>query len=117
MANFRYTLDQNGFVVACGYGSYENTVSVDDPFFEFEIIYWRKNIVTGEWIFLPDVTPVDRTINRVEYDWKENTVSIYLNDIYRTEPYIFTTIQNMSEQDCIDLINKYTDDQLKNYDL
>ena len=72
---------------------------------------------TGEWIYLPDVTPVDRTINRVEYDWCENIVSIFLNDIYRTAPYIFPTVENMSEQDCIDLINKYTDEQLKNYDL
>lgn len=100
MANFRYTLDQNGFVVACGYGSYENTVSVDDPFFEFEIIYWRKNIVTGEWIYLPDVTPVNKTITEVRYDWPAEKVYITIADQFRPGPYEFDCTRTWTVADC-----------------
>ena len=115
---FGYSLDKNGRVICCGYiDNYTLFLDGSEPFSGVDCINYKKDIQTGRWIYLPDITQVNRSINRVEYNWHENTVSIYLNDIYRTTPYIFPSVQNMSEQDCIDLINKYTDEQLKNYDL
>ena len=116
---FRYRLNDSGDIVEHGYHSFTGGFEVlpGDPFTGFDCVNYKKDIKSGEWIYLPDITPVDRSINRVEYNWHENTVSIYLNDIYRVMPYVFPAIYNMSEQDCIDLINKYTDKQLKNYDL
>lgn len=115
---FGYTLNNHGFVIAFGVvDNYNYFLDGSEPFTGFDCTNYKKDMQTGEWIYLPDVTPVDRTINRVEYDWYENIVSIFLNDIYRTAPYIFPTVENMSVQDCIDLINKYTDEQLKNYDI
>ena len=118
MTNFGYTLNSEGLIIACGcIGDYDHYLDGSEPFTGFDCGFWKKDLQTGGWVYLPDITPVDRSINRVEYTWHENTVSIYLNDIYRVMPYVFPAIYNMSEQDCIDLINKYTDKQLKNYDL
>ena len=115
---FGYTLNNDGFVIAfVVVDNYNCFLDGSEPFTGVECINYKKDMQTGKWIYLPDITPVDRSINRVEYNWHENTVSIYLNDIYRVMPYVFPAIYNMSEQDCIDLINKYTDKQLKNYDL
>ena len=96
---------------------FEIIISDDERVTDSNIRLFKYSKAMNGLVYLPDITPIDRTINRVEYDWHENTVSIYNNDIYRTMPYIFPAIQNMGEQDCIDLINKYTDEQLKNYDL
>ena len=96
---------------------FEINVNADDRVTDDNLRLFSYNYSLKKIVYLPDFTPVDRSIKRVEYNWHENTVSIYLNDIYRVMPYVFPAIYNMSEQDCIDLINKYTDKQLKNYDL
>ena len=116
---FRYKLNSLGDIIESGVHVFENGVELDgsEPFTGFDCMNYKKDMQAGDWIYLPDITPVNRSINRVEYNWGDSTVNIYLNDIYRTMPYIFPAIQNMSEQDCINLINKYTDEQLKNYDL
>lgn len=96
---------------------FEINVNADDRVTDDNLRLFSYDAGLKKIVYLPDITPVNRTISMVEYDWQENTVSIYLNDIYRTKPYVFPVVQNMSEQDCVDLINKYTDEQLKNYDL
>ena len=116
---FRYRLDDKGQIIEFGYHDFSEGVMLkgSEPFSGFDCVNYKMDMQSGKWVYLPDITPVNRTISRVEYNWQKNTVSIYINDIYRTESYTFPAIQNMSEQDCIDLINKYTDEQLKNYDL
>ena len=56
-------------------------------------------------IYLPDITPVDKTIRLVEYDWQDMKASIYINDIYNPGPHVFDCTSMWTEQDCINAIN------------
>ena len=80
-------------------------INGSEPFSGFDCINYKKDIQTGGWIYLPDITPVDKTINNVVYDWQAMTVSIYINDMYRPGPYVFDCTGTWTEQDCINAIN------------
>lgn len=51
MKKFTYRLDENGVPVAFGYLDFENQLSGLEPFTSFDIVRWRKDIETGEWIY------------------------------------------------------------------
>ena len=106
MNKFGYTLNNEGLIIACGYvGYYENYIAESEPFVGFDCEFWKKDLQTGEWRYLPDITPVDKTINNVVYDWQSMTASIYINDMYRPGPYVFDCTSTWTEQVCINAIN------------
>ena len=106
MNSFGYTLSNEGRIIACGYiGNYDNYIDGSEPFTGFDCEFWKKDLQTGEWVYLPDITPVDKSIRNVEYDWQAMTASIYINDIYRPGPYVFDCTSTWAEQDCINAIN------------
>lgn len=106
MNQFGFNLDNDGRIIACGYvGNYDNYIDGSEPFTDFDCEFWKKDLQTDEWLYLPDITPVDRSINRVEYDWQAMTASIYINDLYRPGPYVFECSSTWTEQDCINAIN------------
>ena len=84
---------------------YDNYIDGSEPSTGFDCEFWKKDLQTGEWAYLPDITPVDKSINRVEYDWQAMTASIYINDLYRPGPYVFDCTSTWTEQDCINAIN------------
>ena len=53
MNNFKYSLDENGNVSACGYGDFDYYLDGSELFTGFDISDWRKDITTGEWIYSP----------------------------------------------------------------
>lgn len=106
MTKFGYTLSREGRIIACGYvGNYDNYIDGSEPFTDFDCEFWKKDLQTDEWLYLPDITPVDKSISRVEYDWQDMTASIYINDPYRPGPYVFECSSTWTEQDCINAIN------------
>ena len=107
MNSFGYTLSNEGRIIACGYiGNYDNYIDGSEPFAGFDCELWEKDLQTGEWAYLPDITPVDKGINRVEYNWQDMTASIYINDLYRPGPYVFECTSTWTEQECINAINR-----------
>ena len=103
---FGYTLNNHGFVIAFGVvDNYNYFLDGSEPFTGFDCTNYKKDMQTGEWIYLPDITPVDKTINNVVYDWQAMTASIYINDLYRPGPYVFNCTSAWTEQDCINAIN------------
>ena len=106
MTNFGYTLNSEGLIIACGYvGSYDYYLDGSEPFSGFDCEFWKKDLRSGEWIYLPDITTVDKTIKNVEYNWQDMTASIYINDMYRPGPYVFDCTSTWTEHDCINAIN------------
>ena len=106
MKIFGYTLNNEGRIIACGYvGNYDNYIDGSEPFAGFDCEFWKKDLQTGEWLYLPSIMPVDKSINRVEYDWQAMTASIYINDLYRPGPYVFDFGSTWTEQDCVNAIN------------
>lgn len=54
MKKFKYNLDSEGNVVACGYlSTFEYEVKEDDPFTGFDISDYRKDLITNQWIYDP----------------------------------------------------------------
>ena len=106
MTNFGYTLNNEGFISACGYtGNYDNYLDGSEPFAGFDCEFWKKDLQSGGWLYLPDITRVDKSIRNVEYDWQAMTASIYINDRYHPGPYVFGCTSTWAEQDCINAIN------------
>ena len=106
MTKFGYTLNSECRIITCGHvGNYDNYVDGSEPFTGFDCEFWKKDLNTGEWVYLPDITPVDKSIRNVEYDWNAMTASIYLNDLYRPGPYVFDCTSTWAEDDCINAIN------------
>ena len=106
MTNFGYTLNSKGCIIACGYvGNYNHYLDGSEPFTGFDCEFWKKDLQTGGWLYLPDSTPVDKSIRNVVYDWQAMTASIYINDLYRPGPYVFDCTSMWTEQDCINAIN------------
>ena len=102
---FGYTL-RDGRIVECGLeGNFDNYIDGSEPFTGFDCEFWKKDLQTGEWVYLPDVTPIDRSILTVDYDWQAMTASIYINDLYRPGPYVFDCASTWTEQECINAIN------------
>lgn len=102
---FTYTLGPTGHPVAFGYLGFENELDGTEPFTGFDIADYRKNLETGEWIYLPDVTPVNKEIVNVKYDWQQMKAYITIADQFRRGPHEFECSETWAEQDCIDAIN------------
>ena len=106
MNNFRYTLDEFGYpmkfgyMVACG-----QEISDEEPFKGFDIVRWRKDLETGQWVYLPDVTPVNKEIVNVKYDWQQMKAHITIADQFNPGPHEFDCTTTWTDQDCIDAIN------------
>ena len=106
MTKFGYTLNSEGVVVACGYvGNYDNYIDGSEPFTGFDCEFWKKDLQSGGWLYLHDITPVNKSINNVVYDWQAMTASIYINDRYRPGPYVFDCTTTWTEEDCINAAN------------
>ena len=106
MKEFGYTLNNEGVVIACGYvGNYNHYLDGSEPFTGFDCEFWKKDLQTGGWLYLPDITPTNKSIRNVIYDWQSTTASIYINDMYRPGPYVFDCTTPWTEQDCINAIN------------
>ena|SRR5690554_6679279 len=106
MKNFKYTLNAEGYPIAYGYMDFEQSLTGDEPFSGFDIQFYKKDMLTGEWIYLPDITPVDKNIIDVRYDWQQNKAYITLADRFRPGPHEFDCVKTWTEQDCIDAINQ-----------
>nr|WP_321405885.1 hypothetical protein [uncultured Carboxylicivirga sp.] len=105
--NFGYTLNQEGLPVAYGLeGSYDHYVDGSEPFSGFDINQWQKNLETGEWIYLPNITPIDTTITGVRYDWENNKCYITIRDIYRIGEHEFDCNSTWTDADCQAAINQ-----------
>ena len=106
MTNFGYILNSEGYIIACGYvGDYDHYLNGSEPFTGFDCEFWKKDLQSGGWLYLPDITRVDKSIRNVEYDWQAMTASIYINDRYHPGPYVFGCTSTWAEQDCINAIN------------
>ena len=88
--------------------------SIDDSKWEIivdEITTMTRDNVTwhkynnGNIIYLPDVTPVDTTITKVEYDWCNNKAYITIADPYRSGPHEFDCDSDWTIEDCQNAIN------------
>lgn len=106
---YGYNLNRDGLVCSISpidIEKYNFQTNGTEPFTtEQEAWLYRKDSTTGKWLYLPDITPVDKSINRVEYDWQAMTASVYINDLYRLGPYVFECLSIWTEQDCINAIN------------
>lgn len=105
--NIGYNLDNNGNIICIGIydkGNFEYKVS-DEPFGIDTAHLYKKDLETGGWIYLPDVTPVDTTITKVEYDWNNNKAYITIADLYRSGPHEFDCDSNWTTTDCQNAIN------------
>ena len=47
---FRYQVDDNGNVYHCGYIQEGETVKKSDPFTDFDILNYKKDIANNEWV-------------------------------------------------------------------
>ena len=101
----RYNLNKDGYVTEIGYIPSYDIVLTNEPFDMASAFYYRFDFEDMRWISMPDITPVDKTIRNVEYNWQDMTASIYINDIYRPGPYVFNCTSTWAEQDCINAIN------------
>lgn len=106
---YGYNLNKDGLI--CSISSiniekYNFQTNGTEPFkTEQEALLYRKNSTTGKWEFLPDVTPVDKTIIRVDYDWQQMKAYITIADQFRPGPHEFDCQTTWTDQDCIDAIN------------
>lgn len=85
---------------------FEINVSADDRVTDDNLRLFSYDADLKKIVYLPDITPVDKSISRVEYDWQAMTASIYINDQYRPGPYVFECTTTWTDQDCIDAINQ-----------
>jgi len=100
----RYSLDKNGYVSAIG--EYPFTFELKDEPFSIEDYHcWKKDLQTGQWIYLPDITPVDKTITEVRYDWQAGKCFITIADQFRLGPHEFDCNGTWTDADCQAAIN------------
>ena len=98
--------EKTGRIISCGITSaFGIEATGGEPFSVSDCEFWKKDLQTGVWVYLPDITPVDKSIRNVEYNWQDMTASIYINDMYRPGPYVFECTSTWAEQDCINAIN------------
>ncbi len=107
MANFKYTLDNEGYPIKFGYGDFETSLTGAEPFTGFDIEFYRYDTVNSEWIYRPDDEEIDTTITEVKYDWAAEKVYIKIADQFRTGFYEFDSTENMTEDECQTLIDNY----------
>ena len=67
-------------------------------------VTWHK-YNNGNIIYLPDVTPVNKRIIDVRYDWELMKAYITIADQFRPGPHEFDCTTTWTDQDCIDAIN------------
>ncbi|TAJ13068.1 hypothetical protein DMA11_10405 [Marinilabiliaceae bacterium JC017] len=79
---------------------YQHQINGTEPFSLDNYFDWRKDLITGEWIYLPDITPVDKTIIEVNYNWQENKCYITIADQFRPGPYEFDCLHTWTDADC-----------------
>ena len=106
MNKFRYELNSEGFPISYGYSKgLPHPLDGSEPFSGFDIQFYKKDMSTGEWIYLPDVTPIDKNIIDVRYDWQQMKAFITIADQFRPGPHEFDCTTTWTDQDCIDAIN------------
>lgn len=105
MRKFRYNLDLEGNVTEFGFLDFENELDGTEPFTGFDIQFYKKDMSTGEWIYLPDVTPVDKNIIDVKYDWQQMKAYITIADQFRPGPHEFDCDSDWTTDDCQNAIN------------
>ena len=105
MASIR--IDNKGVLVFYSKESdfFEINVNDDDRITDDNLRLFSYDADLKKIVYLPDITPVDKTVRTVEYNWQAMTASIYLNDLYRHGPYVFDCTSAWTEQDCINAIN------------
>lgn len=75
MPKFRYNLSPDGYPIAYGSYKFEHEIDGSEPFSGFDIINWRKDMGTGEWVStLPNysyfILPLDLIPSIKHYsDW------------------------------------------------
>ncbi len=107
MKKFRYSLNFEGIPIAFGYdNNFENELDGTEPFTGFDIEFYKKDMATGKWIYLPDVTPVNKEIVDVKYDWNNEKAYITIADQFRPGPHEFDCQVTWTDQDCINAINQ-----------
>lgn len=90
----------DGRVKECGDISRLDFPLTNEPFDIISAHLFKKNLSSGEWIYLPDVTPADTTIKEVRYDWPAEKVYITIADQYRPGPYEFDCTRTWTDADC-----------------
>jgi len=100
----RYSLDKNGYVSAIGDYPFAFELT-DEPFSIEDYHCWKKNLTTGEWIYLPDITPVNKAITEVRYDWPNSKCFITIADQFRPGPHEFDCTHTWTDTDCKAAIN------------
>jgi len=63
MAQFGYKLNEDGRVIICGYGEFENYLTGNEPFQNFGIIDYK--LVNEEWIYNP-IIMVPEAISKLQ---------------------------------------------------
>ena len=101
MSDFRYNLTPDGNILSCGYYPLVDGIRLtNEPFSGFDCTQYKKDMSNGEWIFLPDITPVNKVITNVRYDWSAEKVYITIADQYRPGPYEFDCTRTWTGADC-----------------
>ncbi len=103
----KYLLDSNNYVVACG--NLATGIDVTDKL-PFDInTYWmyKYDSENSEWIYLPDITDINTTIENVIYNWNTQKAYITIADIYRPGPYEFDCTEDWISEDCQNAIDNY----------
>lgn len=107
---YGYNLNKDGLVCSISpidIEKYNFQTNGTEPFTtEQEALLYRKDLSTGEWIYLPDVTPVNKTITDVKYDWQQMKAYITIADQFKPGPHEFDCTTTWTDQDCIDAINQ-----------
>lgn len=92
----KYSINKDGSVTS--FGINERILLTDEPFDINTAHLYKKE--GDEWIYLPDITPIDKTIEKCVYDWSINQVRIYIKDIYIDKPITTNCDSTWTDADC-----------------
>lgn len=101
----QYILNKYGQIISVG--KIHGGIDMDgsEPFSLDDFYMYKKDLQSGEWVYLPDITPVDKNIIDVKYDWQQMKVYITIADQFRPGPHEFDCTTTWTDQDCVDAIN------------
>jgi hypothetical protein len=95
----KYSLNELGYVVAFGDWDFDTEVT-DEPFNIDTMHLYKKDLDTGEWIYLPDVTDIDTEIVAVNYNWQDEKAYITIADPYQPGPHEFECTEEWTIDEC-----------------
>ncbi len=95
----KYSINTHGYINQIG--AFEGGTEItDEPFDLSNYHLYRYDHTTQTWLYLPNITPINKQINNVEYDWGAELVHITIADEFRNEPITFRCTRLWSDKEC-----------------